>query len=224
MDGVATTCPLGPFVLARDVVEDQVQAQAHPLLAHPRGEGPQVVHRAEVRADRAVVLHGVAAVVGRRSRLQQRQQVEVGDTEVAQVVQPVTDAGEGARVAVDVRRVAQRVGCLEPVRLQDPTLVEVVQVGGALGEPARGHQEQSSHDAVGVGVHVLDGGAQVRQPALDPPLEGAHEVVGQVRECGEDRRSQGLRQDAAAVTAHTQTLSPLRGGRGRPVPSGAAPV
>ena len=43
----------------------------------------QVVDGPEVGAHRAVVLHGVPAVVVALARLQQRHQVQVGDAEVA---------------------------------------------------------------------------------------------------------------------------------------------
>jgi hypothetical protein len=54
---------LRPGVLAGRVVEHEVHAEAHPALAQGLGGGLEVVHGADARIDRAVVQHGVAAVV-----------------------------------------------------------------------------------------------------------------------------------------------------------------
>ena len=84
-------------------------------------------------ADAAVVLHGVAAVVVALARLQQRHQVEVGDAELLEVVELVRDAGEVAGEALGVAGVAEHPRLLQPVRLEQPALVELVQVGVAVG-------------------------------------------------------------------------------------------
>ena len=89
-----------PRVLTRDVVEHQVEAEADALLAQGRGERAEVVDGAEVGAHGAVVHDGVAAVVGRRSRRQQRHQVEVAHAQVAQV----------GRALADVRQACRRTG------------------------------------------------------------------------------------------------------------------
>ena len=83
---------LRPRVLARGVVEDDVDAQRHPGCAQVGGERAQVVDRAERGLDGAVVDDRVAAVVGLRPRVQQRHQVQVADAELAQVGQPLAHA------------------------------------------------------------------------------------------------------------------------------------
>ena len=120
-------------MLAGDVVEDQVHDQADALAAQGGREVAQVVGGAEVGADRAVVLDGVAAVVVALARLEQRHQVQVGDAEVLEVVEVLGDALEVAGEPVGVAGVAEHPRLLQPVGGEQPLLVELVQVGRALG-------------------------------------------------------------------------------------------
>jgi hypothetical protein len=107
-------------VLGRGVVEDKVDAQVHAAQMHRRGQPLEVGHRADAGVDFAVVGHRVPAVVLALPRPQQRHQVQVGDAELGQVVQPVDDTVERAAEAVDVAAVADLPGPLEPARVDLP--------------------------------------------------------------------------------------------------------
>ena len=64
--GSPARAAIGPCVLPGDVVEHEVEAQADPVAAQHRCQLAEIIGRAEVGADRAVVGDGVPAVVGRR--------------------------------------------------------------------------------------------------------------------------------------------------------------
>ena len=87
----------GPTVLARDVVEHQVEYEADPLSAKGSAERAQVLHRAEVRADGAVVSDRIATVVVPVPRQQQRHEVQVGDAELLEVRAPGRAPPRGRR-------------------------------------------------------------------------------------------------------------------------------
>ena len=169
--GVAGPRGRRPGVLAGGVVEHQVDADADAAPAQGGREVAEVVDVAEVGPHRAVVGHRVAAVVGCRPRGQQRHQVEVRHPELHQVVGVVGHLVEGAGEPVGVRRVAQRVRPLEPVRLGQPLVVEVVQLVGPRVVRRPGDRQQPVRDRFGVGVQAPQRGHQVRSPALDAGLE-----------------------------------------------------
>jgi hypothetical protein len=134
----------GPGVLGRGVVEHDVDAQRHPARAQLVRELTQVVDRPERGLDPAVIEHGVAAVVRRRSGVQERHQVQVGDAELAQVRQPLAHAGERPREPIDVRHVADGLLALEPVGRDLAFVVELAQFAWALGRsPLDGVQQRS---------------------------------------------------------------------------------
>ena len=119
----------------------------HRLMPSARrvvGELAQVVDGAEVRAHGAVVRHGVAAVVGRRPRRQQRHQVEVAHAQLAQVGRPLADPAQRAGEAVGVGGVAHHRGPLEPVGLTQPQVVERAQVVGARRGAPRGRPRRAA--------------------------------------------------------------------------------
>ena len=103
----------------------------------------EVVGVAEVARTVRVVGHGVAAVVGRRPRRQQRHQVQVRHAELGEVVDVLGDAwfrvppNRSAYAAYPSASAA-----LEPVRLGQPPGVELVQLGrpGVVRRP-RDRQE-----------------------------------------------------------------------------------
>ena len=176
--GVAGARRGGPRVLARDVVEHQVQAQTDALAAQRRGERAQVVDVAEVGPHRPVVLDGVATVVRARPRRQQRHEVEIGDSEVAEVRHAILDAAQGAGEPVGVRRVAEHRGPLEPVRIPQPPLVELAQLHRAVGVGrARDRHQPVGHSRRGIAaVDPAEGVDQVGRPLREPALEAG---VGQ---------------------------------------------
>ena len=124
--------PYRPVVLAGDVVEDQVENEAHPVFPHGGREVPEVLHRPEVGPHRTVVPDGVPAVVVTRPRLEERHEVQVADPELAQVGDLLLDPLEVLGEPLGVRGVPDHLGKLQPVGLQRPLEVEDVQVVRSL--------------------------------------------------------------------------------------------
>ena len=197
----------GPLVLARHVVEHQVEAQADALPAQLAGELAQVLDAAQVGADAAVVHHRVAAVVGSRPWVQQRHQVQVAHPQLTQVRRAPRHAGEVAGEAVGVGGVPDRRWLLEPVRGQRPLQVECLQLLGALGERGGGEQHEPLAHGGGVVVQRCERGVEVGEPAPEPRLEQLAAVVGQVGEDLLQRGSGGRPHQSSA--AQTVTGTPL---------------
>ena len=166
--GVAGACGRRPRVLARGVVEHDVDAQRHALRAEVGGERAQVVHRAQARVDGEVVDDRVAAVVGLRPRMQQRHQVEVADPELAQVRQALAHAGERAGEAVDVGDVADGLLALQPVRGDLALVVEQLQLRRALAGRARDRVEQRVPLGGEARVAVVERDERVAQLGEEP--------------------------------------------------------
>ena len=162
-----------PVVLARDVVEDQVEDEAHPVLAQRGRQVAEVVDRPEVGADRAVVPHRVPAVVVARPRLEQRHEVEVGHAQLAQVRDLVLDAPEVVGEPLGVGGVAHHPRQLEPVGLQRTPDVEDVQVVRTLDERLMGQADQTvcERERRVVPVQRLQGLDEVAAASLDAKLE-----------------------------------------------------
>ncbi len=174
--------PVRPVVLTRDVVEDQVHHEADPALAQRAGEVTQVVHRAEVGAHRAVVLHGVPAVVVAVAGLEQRHQVQVGHAEVVEVVEPSGEAAQVVGEPLGVAGVAEHPRLLEPVRCQQPALVEPVQLRRPGGVRVGGQQHQAAGDGVGVRVDRGETVQQVVPPAVQAQRERLAALLAQPAE------------------------------------------
>ncbi len=104
-----------PGMLGGHVVEHEVDTQRHPGRAQVVGERAQIVHGAQRRLHRSVVDHRVATVVGGRPGGEQRHQVQVGDAQLAQVGEPLAQAGERPGEAVGVSDVTNRLFALQPV-------------------------------------------------------------------------------------------------------------
>ena len=81
--------------------------------------------------DRAVVGHRVAAVVRACARLEQRHEVQVGDAQLGEVVEPSRQLLQRAREPVGVGDVADHPLVLVPARIDLATPVDVAQIGGA---------------------------------------------------------------------------------------------
>jgi hypothetical protein len=181
--------PPRPLVLARRVVDDEVDAQAQALLAQVGGERAQVVHRAERRLHRAVVGHRVATVVLPGARAQERHQVQVGDAELLQVRQVLADAGERPGEAVDVADVAGVPLALEPVGRDLALVVEPAKrpvtrrVGrGELGEDRSELRRERRVGAIEALERLVEGGEVALEPdAVDvvarSGLQGAIERI-----------------------------------------------
>jgi hypothetical protein len=233
--GSAGPGPHGPVVLAGDVVEDQVDDQADSLAAQRRGELPEVLGGPEVGPDRAVVAHGVAPVVVPLPGLEQGHQVQVGDAELLEVVEVLGDALEVSREPVGVAGVAEHPRLLQPVRREQPALVELVQVVRALGVRRRrgAHQpRQQVTSDLGVGVHLGDRGLEVGPVAVQPHGELLPPVGAQSPRADERVQAVGTLElagrggmDLARCThrSHPRIAPPpyaLGHARTRPLPAG----
>ena len=164
-----------PVVLARDVVEHEVHDQADALAAQRGGELAQVLGAAQLGLDRTVVADGVPAVVVALARLEQRHQVQVGDAQVLEVVEVLGHSREVTGEPVGVARVAEHPRLLQPVRGEQPLLVEALQVRGALGVRRGRGLGQSAQERLGdrrVGVDLGDRRLEVRPVPVQAQREG----------------------------------------------------
>ena len=181
-------------MLARHVVEDEVEDEADAGVVEVLGEGLEVVHRPEVGAHRAVVGHGVAAVVVALARAQEGHEVEVADPELAQVGQPLGHPAQVAGEALGVGGVPDEAGVLEPVGPQHPVEVAAVQPVGAcrVGGVRELHEVGGEAGRALAAVEEGESGDEVGEPALDTGLEhrgavdagrrgGHHRIVAEVR-------------------------------------------
>ncbi len=132
----------GPGVLGGGVVEHDVDAQHHPVCSHLGRELAQIVDRAEARLDRAVILDGVAAIVGLRPSSQQRHQVQVTHAELTQVRQPLAYPPQRSCEAIDVRDVADGLLTAQPIGRDLTFVVEPAQLVAALRRGARDRAQQ----------------------------------------------------------------------------------
>jgi ABC-type glutathione transport system ATPase component len=130
-----------PRVLLGDVIEHQVQGQCDTSLMQGAGELSQIVHRAQIRANGAIVLHRVTAVIGRRARLQQRHEVQVRHAEVLQVPNVLTNALNGASEKIGIGYVSQCVRTLEPVRAKQTLDIARTQVWTSSGKSSRANRD-----------------------------------------------------------------------------------
>ncbi len=104
-----------------------------------------------------------------------------------QVLEPVGDAAQVGAEPLGVAGVADHPGLLHPVGLEQAPLVELVQVVGPVGEPARGDLDQPRRHPLRVVVDGGDPGQQVGPPAVQAQPERAAPV-------GVDTREDGVRR------------------------------
>ena len=195
----------GPFVLARDVVEHEVEDQADPRFPQARGQRSEIGDGAQIRADGAVVGDRVAAVAVTLAGEQQRHQVQIGDPELLQVRDPAGDAGEITGEPLGVGRIAQHLRPLQPVLGDRAHLVEVEQFRFALGVGSGREADQAQREPRGpVEVDLLESLDQVGPPPLQPDREGLAPVRG---ERGQDvvGSREGLDQQRAHPRHHRAT-------------------
>ena len=136
-------------MLAGDVVEDEVEHEAHPGLVQPGREVLEVVHRPEVSPHRAVVGHGIPAVAVAVARAQQRHEVQVAHAELVEVGQVVGDAAQVVGEPLGVRGVPDHRGVLQPVRAQHPLEVAHVERSGAPQRRGRQVEQVGAEPAPG---------------------------------------------------------------------------
>ena len=123
--------PHRPLVLGGHVVEDEVHHQGDALGAQLAGQVLEVVHGAQVGAHGAVVGHRVAAVGVAGARGEQGHEVEVGDAQLAQVVDAVLHAAQGAGEALGVGGVSDAARVLGPGGVEGAGQVQAAQLGVA---------------------------------------------------------------------------------------------
>jgi hypothetical protein len=76
-------------MLVGRVIQHQVHAQRHATLAQRRGQCVEVIEGAQLRSDRSIVHDGVAAIVLTGPWPQQRHDVQIGDPQLLQIIEPV---------------------------------------------------------------------------------------------------------------------------------------
>ena len=164
--------PHGPPVGIGGVVDNKVQAQAHPLAAHGGGQPAQILVCAQGGVHLVEVLHGVAAVVIRVGHLQQGHQVNICDAlllEVAQLFLHAPEApGEQSRIHGDPQHPSRP----EPLRVSLPLLVQTAQAAAPVPVgPGHFRFQPVQAGAVVVKLHV--------EPVqfILPPGEAAFHVI-----------------------------------------------
>jgi hypothetical protein len=160
-------------VLSRHVVEHQVEHEADPLVAQRRREPLQILDITQVGAHLTVGRDGIPPVVVPVPRAQQRHEMQVGDPQLLQVVDPLGDSSQRPGEAIGVGRVTEHPRLLQPVRLEDALLIQPVQVRVAIpvcrGRPLH---EPDGH-LVGVrAVELAQRLGQLVPAAQQPQLEG----------------------------------------------------
>ena len=153
------------------MVEDEVHDQGDALGAQLAGQVLEVVHGAQVRAHGAVVGDRVAAVGVAGARGEQGHEVEVGDAQLAQVVDAVLHAAQGAGEAVGIGGVADAAGVLDPGGVEGAGQVQAAQLVVAL-RVGPGGQGQQVERLLLSGVAV-EGGEPVEEVGV--PGLGARE-------------------------------------------------
>ena len=119
-----------PGMFLRRVVQHEVDADRHAALPQRCGHGREIVHAAERRVDGPVVHHRVAAVTVARTRLEAGHEVDIGDAQLFEIVQPVEHAAKRAIEAVDVEDVAHHLLAQEPVGFEIAAQVQRLKAGG----------------------------------------------------------------------------------------------
>ena len=153
-----------PFVVARGVVEDEVEHERDAVRAQLCGQRPQVVDRAEVRCDGPVARDGVAAVGVALRHREQRHEVQVGEAELDEFGDARSHSVEVAGVAVDVADPAEHAVRPVPVGVALAARVERTQVVGS-GRP--GCLGVADHAGEGV-ERILALAVQLREQPMEP--------------------------------------------------------
>ena len=185
--GVRIACPRlpRPLMLCGRMVEDEVDADRDAALAQRARDGFEIVHRADRRVDPAVVHHGVAAVRIARPGHQAGHEVDIGDAELAEIVEVVEHALERAGEAVDVEDVAHLGLALEPVRLEIALEVLQPQRLRPGGEARRQHEVQPVQhrvEPVEMAVEAPERPCEVLGRAGEAQREGLGVALGQAGE------------------------------------------
>ena len=197
------TCSLSPLMLGRHMVDDQVHDQGDAVAPQRGRQIVEIVHRAQISTDRVMVGDGVAPVIGSLSWLQQGHEVQISHPHLGQMVQMIVDALEGACEAVGVGGVPDHGRLLQPVRFEEPSLVETLEIVGALGDPGHENVPDSLQGFVGaIAVDPAETDPQIGEITLPAQFEGllggriearmSEAVVGDhdssLVGCGADRR------------------------------------
>ena len=121
-----------PAMFVRGVVEDEVEHQADAVLAQIRRQGAQVVHGAQFWVDLAVVADGIAAVIVAVGRLEERHEMEIGQTQLLEIGDFGAHSLQVAGEKIDIVDATQHLLGLEPARILLADAVEFLQGCGTI--------------------------------------------------------------------------------------------
>ena len=153
------------------MIENQIDNGADPAGPQRRREISQILVGAQIRSNRVEILHGVPAVIVTLTWCEQRHHMQVGHAQIGEMVEPLPQPLQRGAVAVDVAGVPEHVGALKPIGLQEPALVQTMEVVGAFGETLRCDGDEIGGDRVGLVVQGGDSIVQVGPPLLESELE-----------------------------------------------------
>jgi hypothetical protein len=157
----------------RNVVEHEVDHETDPPVSRrPRRERLEILDRPQVGTNLAVVGHGIPAVVVSIAGPQQRHEVQIGDPELLEIVDPPADGLQRPGEPIGVGRVTEHPRALQPVGLKDAPLVQSVQLRIAIPVCRRRQDDQPGRDILGdVPVERRQRIKKVVPPAVQPQLE-----------------------------------------------------
>ncbi len=131
--------PHGPFMGIRRVVDDKIQAEAHPPAAHGGGEALQILVAPQGGVHLAEVLHRVPPVVFRVGHFQKGHQVQVGDALLGKVVQLLFQPRQVAGEEIHIHGHPQHIPPAKPLGILLPAAVQPPQAEAPLGVEAGHH-------------------------------------------------------------------------------------
>ena len=139
---VAFTGTDGPVVLIGGMVDDKVQAQAHPPGAAGIRQLFQGFIAAQPRVHLTKVAHGVSPVVELFRHLEQRHQMQIAHLQFRQIVQLFPHAVQVARKQIGIEHHADHVRPAVPVGILFPGGVQLDQGAFAMDEKLPGGIQQ----------------------------------------------------------------------------------
>ena len=165
--------PHRPFVGVGGVVDDKIQAQAHPPPAHGCCQGTQVLIRPQRGVHLVKVLHGVAAIVVRVRHFQQGHQVHIGNPLLLEVTQPLLHPLEVSGEQPRIHSHPQHFARPEPVRLRLPLFIQTPQRLAAR-PPNLGHHDLQFVQAGPVAIQLHIQPVQLVLPGGQTALQFVH--------------------------------------------------
>ncbi len=111
-------------MLVGGVVEHEVEDQADALVPKDGCDFLELLHRAEIGIDRAIVAHRIATVVLAVGRNEERHQVQIREAELLEVGNVVLELGQLIAEEIDVQNYSDHLLRLKPLRLRFASFVE----------------------------------------------------------------------------------------------------